>query len=168
MPAPPAGMDAFRFESKHSTGAGGGPAHLDLELRGPGLLPLAVESKFGEVFRPHSASIDPAYFAHGVWKALPACEALAKGFCAGDGAFACLDVPQLLKHIGGLARSYGGGGFLLLYLYYEAAAGGAEAGRHREECRAFAQAVQGEVSFAAMTYQELFGRLKASRVGGER
>lgn len=157
------GMQEMAFEAVHHTGVPRSVAHLDLEFRGPGLRPLAVESKYGELFDPRSSCFKSAHFAPRVWAGLPRSESLASGLYAGTASFELLDAPQLLKHILGLSRAYGVGGFRLVHLYYDYfGQDNASRQQYETECTRFAQAVSGEVDFAHLTYQDLFACLRQS------
>jgi hypothetical protein len=55
--------EVYRFESKHPTGLLGKGPNLDLELRAPGLRPVAIESKFVETYRVVKNAFKPSYFS---------------------------------------------------------------------------------------------------------
>lgn len=156
------GIIEARFEAKHLTGASSiAPANLDVEFRGRDISPLAIESKFCEVYAPKFGEISPSYFLRRVWADLPGCERLAREIVAGESPFRRLDAPQLLKHIGALSKSYGRLGFRLLYLYYERAEPSDWAASHEAECRLFALRIGEYCRFSALSYQALFARLLA-------
>ncbi len=103
---------------------GGIPPHLDVEFSGNKLKPLAIESKFTEPYHRHTKrTIKDKYLnVPGLWARLPRCGKLVKHIREEEQArtsFTYLDVPQLLKHILGLAYAFGPTGFELLYLWYE-------------------------------------------------
>jgi hypothetical protein len=159
----PQGMTEMRFEQIHPTPLGGVPPHLDVEFRGSGLKPVAIEAKFTEPYHRHiKRTINDSYFSHaGLWAQLPRCEKLARRIRKeeqGKTSFTHLDAPQLLKHILGLAREYGPTGFELLYLWYEAPS--PEAERHRIEIEDFSESIADEIHFRDMTYQKLFESIK--------
>ena len=70
-----------------------------------------------------------------------------------------LDPWQLLKHALGLATS-SGPDFSLWYLYYDCL--GQRSDAHKKEIQTFANRVEEEIRFKALTYQEGHGRLKES------
>lgn len=155
----PKGMTEMRFEQTHPTPLGGVPPHLDVEFRGIGVSPLAIESKFTEPYQRHTKrTIKNGYFSKpGLWVTLPKCENLAKRIHEEEQrgtSFIYLDAPQLLKHILGLTTTFGSTGFELLYLWYEVPS--SEAARHCTEIKNFGKYIGDEVCFRDMTYQELF------------
>ena len=160
----PAGMTEMHFEQTHPTPLGRTPPHLDIEFRGPGLKPMAIESKYTEPYqRRTKREIDDQYLNRGLWGQLSNCYRLIKRIReegAGQTSFALLDVPQLLKHILGLATAFGSTGFELLYLWYDFPS--PEAEKHGQELVDFKAELANEVNFEDMTYQELFKRIKQS------
>ena len=153
----------FKFEQKYATGLKGSPANLDVVIFFTGPNVLAIESKYTEPY-PHGKRQSPAWSAAyfpagpGVWEQhrLFACEALARSVNDGAQTFANLDAAQLLKHI--LALTQRGLAFTLLYLWYDWPA--EEAANHRKEIDRFGKAVDQEVDFRSLTYQEFFARLQ--------
>lgn len=158
----PKGMTAMRFEQIHPTPLGGRPPHLDVEFYGAKVKPVAIESKFTEPYgRKTKREIRDSYLNPGLWESLPRCKELVKLIREeekGWTSFSYLDVPQLLKHILGLATTFGHTGFELLYLWYEVPS--PEAEKHRKEIEAFKDHIRDEVHFRDMTYQELFENIK--------
>lgn len=155
----PQGMTELRFEITHPTPLGGVPPHLDLEFWGNKLKPLAIESKFTELYYRHTKRTIKAKYLSvpGLWAQLPHCEKLVRHIHEeeqGKTSFVYLDAPQLLKHILGLATKFGPKGFQILYLWYEVPS--IEAEKHRSEIVVFKEYVGDEVDFRDMTYQELF------------
>jgi len=116
----------------------------------------AVECKFGEPFRGSAkAGFSQKYFPTGkdLWAAvgLDRCQALARA----TEHPRYLDVPQLLKHMLGLAHA---DIRHLVYLWYDT--GLADAAAHRAEVDAFAAVVAGDsVAFSSATYQQVFAAL---------
>jgi hypothetical protein len=124
-----------------------------------------VESKFTEWLTPRSkrqAPFKPKYFpvGDGLWRLrrLDGCQALAEALQGRSCSYRYLNVPQLLKHALGLATD-SVGHFSLLYLYYDVPGPAAET--HRAEIVDFANRLGQELSFRALTYQELFARIQA-------
>lgn len=150
---------SFRFEKQNPTGLKGTAPHLDVEFIGVGKKPLAVESKFTELYQKEGTSdFKPSYFSKpGLWDHFPRCEQLAKSIHTEKTVFKRLDAAQLLKHILGLKKSFPSG-FKLLYLWYEVPSKAAIT--HKEEIGVFGDHVQPEVDFRHMTYQDLFKTVK--------
>jgi len=159
----PQGMTEMHFEQTRPTPLGGIPPHLDVEFSRNKLKPLAIESKFTEPYHRHTKrTIKNKYLnVPGLWTRLPRCEKLVKHIREEEQArtsFTYLDVPQLLKHILGLAYAFGPTGFELLYLWYEVPS--EEANNHHNELEEFKLCVGDEVTFLDMTYQELFAAIR--------
>jgi len=157
------GMTEICFEQTHPTPLGGVPPHLDVEFWGEKLKPLAIESKFTELYRRHTKRrIKDKYLeVPGLWAQLPRCEKLVRSIHEeehGRTSFTYLDASQLLKHILGLSTVFEPTGFALLYLWYEVPS--PEAERHRIEIEDFIDHIGDEVRFSVMTYQQLFELLK--------
>jgi hypothetical protein len=153
------------FEGQFPTGLQGIPPNLDLEIRLESGNTIGIESKFTEWLSPKSTKdcvFKPKYFPTdiGIWErnGLPACQKLAADLQSGAESFRYLDVPQLLKHVLGLATNCPGA-FALYYLYYDCP--GPETVLHTSEIKRFADRVGDEVRFVCMTYQELFSRLSS-------
>lgn len=151
--------DWLRFEVQYPTGLGGVPPHLDVVIDRSGGAPLAIESKFTEVYSPPHNDFRPSYFeAPGLWKGLGRTEELAHAIADGSEPFDHLGAAQLVKHALGLKNAVGSKGFRLLYLWYEWPGEIAEA--HRSEIRRFTKAIGDDFDFAALTYQKLLEGLR--------
>ena len=163
--------DSMEFEARFSTGLQGAPPHLDVAIGLSTGLTVGIESKFTEhlkrATRGKSEFVE-SYFPSngGLWaaKGLAACQAFAEELRAdelggGRQRFEYVDPRQLLKHALGLATQLGDG-FSLYYLYYDW--DGARAEAHRREVAEFASRVGGEIGFKALTYQEVYERLRDS------
>jgi len=72
--------------------------------------------------------------------------------------FRHLDAAQLLKHALGMDTQLRSK-FTLLYLYFDWPC--VEADLHRSEIQHLSHLVGSELTFRALTYQEVYGRLKA-------
>ena len=162
---------ALRFEAKFPTGLDGVPPNLDLALDADGVT-MGAECKFTEPFGS-SKSAQPfksKYFPSDrkLWgeAGLPSCQDLAEGLQKGAPQFKHLNAAQLLKHVLGLAK-LGTRSFRLIYLWY--AWPGLESETHASEVAAFAAAIDKDVQFRALTFQEFFralsGNLKAEDSG---
>ena len=88
---------------------------------------------------------------------MPNCQQLAEAMHEGDEFFLHLDVPQLLKHVLGMANQLGSK-FSLYYIYYDW--DGPESDVHRREVDRFDSAVGDEIRFEAKSYQDFFEVLK--------
>jgi hypothetical protein len=151
--------DRLRFEVQYPTGLGGVPPHLDVVIDRSGGVPLAIESKFTEVYSAAHNEFRPSYFeARGLWVGFEQTRELAAAMADGSEGFEHLGAAQLVKHALGLKNAFGPKGFRLLYLWYEWP--GEIAAEHRIEIGRFADAIDEDFDFAAMAYQELFERLR--------
>ena len=159
------------FEAQFPTGLGGTPPHLDLAITDSTGFVVGIESKFTEHLmrstKPKS-NFRASYFPEsgGLWarEGLPACQELAeelwgRELSGGRERFEYLDPRQLLKHALGLAKQRGSR-FSLYYLYYDWSGDRAEG--HRREVGLFGDRVGPEIRFKALTYQEVYGRLRKS------
>ena len=163
------------FEAQFHTGLGGTPPHLDVAITSSTGFVVAVEGKFTEHLKRSTSgksNFTMAYFpkSTGRWigKDLPACQSLAEELWAeelrgGRQRFEYLDPRQLLKHALGLATQLGNK-FSLYYLYYDWSGYGTET--HRREIDSFGERVGDEIRFKALTYQEVFERLRDSGQAG--
>ena len=105
---------------QYPTGLGGVPPHLDVVIDRPGGAPLAIESKFTEVYSPAHNDFRPSYFeAPGLWDGFERTERLAVAIADGSTQFKHLGAAQLIKHALGLKHAHGPRGFRLLYLWYD-------------------------------------------------
>jgi hypothetical protein len=158
------------FEYKVPTGLRGKSPNLDVLLCPVTGAPVGVESKFCEPFdltrdRP---PLEIAYFpaSRPLWAAhgLTSTQSLAES--VGQSArFTFLDVNQLLKHILGLAHTFGERGApRLLYLWYDD--GSADSRQHAQETADFSAAVSGECEFLHLSYQEAFNRVRSLPAAG--
>jgi hypothetical protein len=151
--------DRLRFEVQYPTGLGGVPPHLDVVIDRLGSNPLAIESKFTEVYSPAHNDFRPSYFeAPGLWDGFDRTQRLAVAIADGSTQFNHLGAAQLIKHALGLKNEYGPDGFRLLYLWYEWP--GETADAHRLEIGRFIESVGDEFDVVALTYQELFEGLR--------
>ena len=160
--------DNLRFERQYPKPRGirGIKPHLDVELSGISGKPIAIEAKFTEQYHGSAlkSNLKNVYIkAEEIWGNLNGCHTLARDIIEGKEVFEYFDAPQLLKHILGLKTEYGKKGFKLLYLWYRI--DGIETIEHEKELRRFVEAVGNEVDFEAITYQELFQRVKAIAKG---
>ena len=163
------------FEAQFHTGLGGTPPHLDVAITHDTGCVIAVESKFTEHLKRSTAgksNFTTSYFAKstGRWigNDLPACQSLADElWCeelrGGRQRFEYLDPRQLLKHALGLATKLIDK-FSLYYLYYDWS--GDEIETHRREIDLFDDWVGDELRFKALTYQEVFEKLRDSGQAG--
>lgn len=148
----------LRFEVQYPTGLRGIPPHLDVVIDKEGNTPLAIESKFAEVYSSAHNEFRDSYFEKsGLWDGFDHVRELASAVADGSVQFEYLGAAQLIKHALGLKKAHGPMGFRLLYLWYEWPS--RTAAEHRAEIDRFAEIAQMDLEFASMTYQELFQRL---------
>ena len=158
--------ESLELEAKFPTGLGGAPPHLDVAIFLNSGAVIGVESKFTEHFE-HStigkSKFEPSYFPRsgGLWTGvgLRECQLLAEELHERRHRFEFLNPWQLLKHALGLAANLGDR-FSLYYLYYDFPGDRSEA--HRQEVQVFASRVGEDMRFKALTYQEVYGRLRTS------
>jgi hypothetical protein len=147
------------FEAQYPTGLRGIPPHLDVVIDKQGGIPLAIESKFTEIYSPAHNGFRESYFEKlGLWDGFDHVHELALAIADGSVQFEHLGAAQLIKHALGLKNAYGPMGFRLLYLYYEWPS--EIAVLHSAEIDRFAEISQLDLEFTSMTYQELFERLE--------
>ncbi|MFC2067034.1 hypothetical protein ACFLUO_08350 [Chloroflexota bacterium] len=160
------GATSLHFERTFPTGLVGIPPHLDVGFYNPLSRPLVIEGKFTEPYhRKTKRTITDKYLNISLWKGLAGCENLVQLIRKEElskTSFSFLDVPQLLKHILGLTKRHGKRGFELIYLWYDYPS--LEAEKHRLELRDFEKNISYEVIFRNMTYQDLFKRIRGSKV----
>ena len=169
------GGHSLDFEAQFYTGLGGTPPHLDVAITyGTGCV-IAVESKFTEHLKRSTtgkSNFTTSFFpkSTGRWtgKDLPACQSIAEELWCEEvrgsrQRFEYLDARQLLKHALGLAAQLGNR-FSLYYLYYDWPGDGM--GAHRREVDLFDEWVGDEIRFKALTYQEVFEKLRDSGQAG--
>ena len=154
------------FEAQFPTGLLGTPPHLDVAINFSSGGGVGLESKFTEHLSRSTigkSKFEPAYFPkfRGLWaaKGMPMCQVFADELSDHKHRFEFLDPWQLLKHALGLATVLDNE-FSLYYLYYDCAGDRSET--HKTEIRRFADRVGEEIPFKALTYQEVYARLKAS------
>lgn len=157
--------DRVRFEVTYPAGLRGIPPHLDVVIDRPGGFPLAIESKFTEIYSPSHNEFRPSYFeSPELWSGFEQTREVALAIHDGTEQFTHLGPAQLIKHALGLKHAHGSKGFRLLYLWYQWPSEIADV--HRAEIERFSEAVSGDFEFAALTYQELFDGLR--RISGPR
>lgn len=157
---------SLNFEAQFPTGLGGTPPHLDVALKLSSCAVVAIEGKFTEPLQRSTkgkAKFEPSYFpcSGGLWtqRGLPACQTLAEELHEGLHRFQFLDPGQLLKHALGLATQLGDR-FSLYYVYYDCPGNRSET--HKREIARFARLVGHEIRFKALTYQDVYSKLRAS------
>jgi hypothetical protein len=153
----------INFEKQHPKpeGIGGIRPHLDVEITGQPVKPIAIESKFTEPYEKKAKSLKEAYITTpNVWGNCNGCEKLAKNIVDKAEIFEYLDAPQLLKHMLGLKTGYGKGNFELCYIWYKI--DGEETSKHEEEIKKFKKYINSEFSLHDYTYQSLFEKVKTS------
>lgn len=156
-------ITAIRFERKLPTGVPPRSPNMDVTLELTGGALVAIECKFTEWLGSSGRKpLRDAYLSNGRkrWAevGLPGAQAAAETYLASPG-FARLDVPQLLKHMLGLASQPKPWRLVLLWYAQPVA----EATEMREEIARFAQLLGRDAArFSSMTYQELWSWL----VGG--
>lgn len=162
-------VEAIRFEVKFPTGLRGSPPNLDVCITLKSGHTVAIESKFSEWLSRKSQGkplLKPKYFENGatLWasQGLAACQALANDVRDGKEKFEHFDVAQMLKHALGLATKLKSD-FSLWYAYYEFEGLGSNV--HRAEVKRFNERVGAEIRFKAMTYRDVFRRLRANGKG---
>jgi hypothetical protein len=155
---------SIRFERKFNHGLPPPVPNLDVVLDNEQVRPLAIECKFTEPYgnKKKDPPLKAAYFlnARKRWNEvqLPRCQRLAESL-GNDSAFRRFSAGQLLKHILGIATETKHSP-RLLYLWFDT--GCQEALAHTDELVRFAQSIDDAVDFKALTYQEIFGRLRSS------
>ena len=159
-------VKSLDFEAQFPTGLGGTPPHLDVAIRLNSGFVIAIECKFTEFLQRSSRGkpkFKSSYFPPygGLWAnaELPECQTLAEELYENPRPFEFLDPGQLLKHALGLATQFGSR-FSLYYLYYDCPGDRAE--KHRKEITRFSDRVGDEIRFKALTYQEVYNRLRVS------
>jgi hypothetical protein len=150
--------EVWRFESKHPTGLLGKDPNLDVELHAPGWKPIAIESKFVETYRQARNAFKPSYFSEAAsWSGLESWRRVAEEIDRGHLFFNSLHAAQLIKHVLGLARSYGPDAFALLYLWYRVPGPAGDA--HQAELDRFQETIGDAVDFRTATYPDVFSRI---------
>lgn len=161
---PQAIATSVEFERKFPTGVGPRSPNLDVVLTLQDGSLLAVESKFSEwTGAPGRTSLRQAYFPSGraLWTedGLPGTQRVAEMYLTED--FHHLDVPQLLKHMLGLAHSCQQQPWTLILLWHRC---DQELGsRMDNEIGRFVELLGPDRRhFSSMTYQEFWGGLAPS------
>jgi hypothetical protein len=150
------------FEVKFPTGLRGTPPTLDIVLTDCAGVIWGIEAKLCEPYRPkpNRPSFAASYFpdGNGLWarRDLILCERLARNLHDRKVIFERLDVAQLLKHSLGLYNQPQMAH--LWYLWYEEP--GPEAEEIRMDLAVFAEQVDPQLNFRAVTYQELYKSLQ--------
>ncbi len=168
---------SFDFEKTFPTGLGGTPPHLDVAMTLSDGYVTAVEGKFIEWASKRTrvdADFREKYLrsSPGLWKqqslfcSQELAEEIGPGKDGGKSLFQFLGAEQLLKHSLGLATQLGKGNFSLYYLYYDWSGESDEARKrsraHKDEIDLFSDRVGDELCFKALTYQEVYKRLRES------
>lgn len=154
----------FKFEAQFPTGLGGTPPNLDLAFVYPNGHILGVESKFSEWLTPKPSNKEyfkEKYFPKDkpLWTqvGLRNAQNLADRLQKHEQVFRYLDVPQLLKHMLGLATA-APGQVSLYYIFYDCP--GQESSVHRSELEEFGSLIGTDMRFYWTSYQQFFSRLK--------
>ena len=157
-------VKSLDFEAQFPTGLGGTPPHLDVAITRDSGFVIAIECKFTEPLErctKGKGEFAESYFrcTGGLWtqKGLPKCQRLAEELRDKCVKFEYLEPGQLLKHALGLATQLDDQ-FSLYYLYYDGTRDRSEA--HKREIACFADRVGDEIRFKALTYQEVYSRLR--------
>jgi hypothetical protein len=163
-----AAVTKIEFERRMPTGAGGTPPNLDVLLTTADRGIVGIESKFTEWMSRkagQAASMAP-YFRkpESLWgrAGLTECDRLAQASNSGTKAYEYLDAPQLLKHILGLHKT-GAPSWALFYVWYDAT--GDTGDKHRTELAEFGERVRADLTFVAVSYQELVARFASAQEG---
>lgn len=150
------------FERQYPTGMSSRHPHLDVVISNDldsGSQPVAIEAKFLEIYdEPKPSEFSRRYLdADDLWEGLPNLRSVGERLAENPATFQRLGAAQLVKHILGLARGYGPNGFRLVYLWYDFF--GEAAGTHRSEVERFVEMAATDISFTAITYQDLYEKL---------
>jgi hypothetical protein len=150
------------FERKFPHGLSSTPPNMDVTFDNEQVRPLAVECKFTEPYGSKKGHhpLDLKYFDGGRarWseQGLPKCQRLAESI-GQNIEFKRLGVGQLLKHILGLAWTTKRAPRLVC-IWYDTRC--EEAHEHRAELERFRAHLDDVVEFSALSYQEVFTRLR--------
>lgn len=152
------------FEARFPISPDGTPPNVDVCITLADGRSIGIESKFTEWHvprRPAKIRFKDKYFPDDakLWnsRGLPGCQVLAEELQDGRSRYRFFYATQLLKHALGMATQCGGG-IGIYYLYYDWS--GPAAREHRREIERFAGRVGAELGFQALSYQELFARLR--------
>jgi len=163
-------IKALVFEQKFSMGMSGNMPNLDLALILSDGTVVGIESKFTEWMSPHDSIFRESYFKNKKkrWRdvGLPACQDLAQSIHKGTVTFRHLNAPQLLKHALGIGNMTSASS-RLIYLYFDLHRSSDIRKKHDEEISRFKNLVNGELQFKAITYQQLFSKLKKNTADSE-
>lgn len=160
----PAGAWALSFERKAATGVHRATANLDVWLQaGDGAI-VAVESKFGEPYRPkRGRSVLPSAYGltstGSAWidAGLERCHEIAARTQREEVRWDSLDVFQLLKHLLALRR-IDTGSASLRYVWFDMENEAAR--KHQLEIDRFVALLEGEGRFASVTHQQVVKKLR--------
>ena len=171
------------LEHKFPNGMRGNDPNLDVALQLADGSVVAIECKYLEPFSGHAQGFKPSYFSKNQrrWSdlGLNAHQKLAENIQSGTTEpYEYLHAEQLLKHARGLAFSAKNGRCILgeprslFYLYSSPTdpegKSYSQAIQHEVEIDRYAEAVQGDwLTFEALSYQDLIGRLHAECNGDE-
>lgn len=157
----------LRFEAQFPTGLPGNPPNLDLSIYLASGAIVGIESKFTEWLTPKGRNkvlFKAKYFDGGaeLWSrnGLPRCQKLVADLVSGTETYRLLDAAQLLKHALALSM-HGASSFSLYYLYFDVPCPASDL--HRKELSHFAERVDLDVNFKAITYEHLYSTLAARR-----
>ena len=159
----PSSVKQMQFEQTYRTGFGGTPPRLNVILRADESTPFLIKAKFTQPYGGGSTrdAFAKSYFPNSgeYWGkyGLSRCENLARRIHANQEEFRYLNAPQLLNKILGMVNTFQKK-FTLLYLWCDFPSYDAE--RHRAEVETFMLRLNGEIDFRAMTYQELFEKIR--------
>jgi hypothetical protein len=152
------GVDIDRivgFERKRAFGLDR-PAQPDIEFIGRNDSAVAVEVKLREPYGSVSNPFADKYFkTDELWEGLPTLHNLARRIRDTDKMFSTLHAAQLIKHAIGLRHRYGDNFTLVYYWHYLPSKTG---DTHRTEIAQFADIAGGDITFVAVTLEEMLGR----------
>ena len=164
------GIKAIIFEQKLSMSMQGNMPNADLFMILTDGTAVAIESKFTEWMtkKTKKEPFSDSYFINDVTRwtdvGLPNSQNLAESLYHGDEKFDYMDAPQLLKHALGLANKHSIRS-ILLYLYYDLPDGNEIKELHDDEINQFSKALNDELNFKAIRYQDLMTELEKYATG---
>jgi hypothetical protein len=152
------------FEQKLPHGIPGIPPNVDVMMFGRDVSPVAIESKFLEPYSSTKfyAELDTKYFDRERWTelGLPKTQTLARSI-GRSLQFQALNAGQLVKHLLGYGRCFPTARPIRLrYLWFDTHSSCDNT--HRDEIALFTDAVDDEIDFSAITYQDLFRSLSSA------
>ena len=165
-------LRTIALERPFPTGFASARASLDVVMTDDSDGLVAIESKFLEPFGSSKTgspkkNLRPVYLDAARlpgWHQLHALRDLGLRIADGRQVFRRLDVPQLLKHA--IALRAHGGVFELVLLWYAPPDGLEEACQMKDEIERFtAAALADGLRFRALTYQQVFSRLRETATG---